>query len=209
MKCKSEINYGLYLIADRRVFRGRNFLSGLEEAMLGGVTLVQLREKELNTRDFYHLAVSVKTLTEQCRVPLIINDRLDIAMAVDAEGVHLGREDLPAEAARDLLGDNKVIGLSAANLDEARRAEATGADYIGVGALHPTSTKPNTRSVTAEQLAAIKAGINIPVVAIGGIRQRHVGTILETGVDGIAVASAILGEQDIRDAARTMKGLMG
>lgn len=191
----------LYLVTDTGLLAGRDFLSSVGEAIDGGVTMIQLREKSLCGRNFYELALALSALTRARRVPLIINDRLDIALAVDAEGVHLGQDDLPARAAREVLGAGKLLGISAANLDEALQAERQGADYIGVGAMFPTTTKENVRSVSLLQLRVIKQALLIPVVAIGGITAANAPQVRDTGADGICVAKAILGARDIRGAA--------
>lgn len=201
---KNGINYALYLVTDRGILGGRDLAKSIAEAILGGVTVVQLREKALSTLEFYRLAQEVKTVTESFKVPLIINDRLDIALAVDAAGLHIGQKDLPAAVARRLLGPEKILGVSAANIEEALEAERDGADYLGVGAVFPTATKSDVRSVDLEGLQKIKRQVKIPVVAIGGINRNNIKNIMETGVDGVAVVSAILGEADITGAARNL-----
>ncbi|QUH19225.1 thiamine phosphate synthase [Alkaliphilus sp. B6464] len=201
MKSNRNINYELYLVSDRDVLGGRDFIRSLEEAILGGVTLIQLREKSATSSEFYSLAVKVKELTYKYNIPLIINDRLDIALAVDADGVHVGQDDMPANVVRDILGKDKIVGVSTATLEEALKAIEDGADYIGVGALFPTDTKTDTRIVTLDQLKNIKENINIPVVGIGGINESNIKSVSDTGIDGVAIVSAILGKQDIREAA--------
>jgi len=160
-----------------------------------------LREKNINARDYYNLALTVKELLERYNIPLIINDRVDIALAVDAEGVHLGPEDLPVHAARDILGPDKIIGASANCLEEAIDFQNQSADYLGVGALFPTGTKSDTEHVTLEKLKVIKKAVNIPVVGIGGVNLANAASVKVTGVDGIAVASAILKSKNIAKAA--------
>lgn len=201
MKSNRNINYELYLVSDRDVLDGRDFIRSLEEAILGGVTLIQLREKNATSSEFYNLAVKAKELTSKYNIPLIINDRLDIALAVDADGVHVGQDDMPANIVRDILGEDKIIGVSTATLEEALKAIEDGADYIGVGALFPTDTKTDTRIVTLDQLKNIKENISIPVVGIGGINENNIKSVSDTGIDGVAIVSAILGKQDIREAA--------
>lgn len=208
MRNKACLDYSLYLVTDRILLKDRDFYSSLEEALTGGVTIVQLREKELSSREFYNMAVAVKELTEHYHVPLIINDRLDIALAVDAAGVHLGQSDLTAKVARGLLGKGKILGVSAATKGEAVRAQEEGADYLGVGALFPTATKSNTRSVSLDELREIKRCVEIPVVAIGGIRADNVRKIKKAGIDGIAVVSAIFGSNGIREAASNLHNIM-
>jgi thiamine-phosphate pyrophosphorylase len=201
---KYGINYALYLVTDRGMLGERNLVRSIAEAILGGVTVVQLREKALSTLEFYRMAQEVKNLTDSFKVPLIVNDRLDIALAIDAAGLHVGQKDLPAAVARRLLGPEKILGVSAANMKEALQAERDGADYLGVGAVFPTATKSDVRSVDLEGLQKIKRQVKIPVVAIGGINRNNIKNIMETGVDGVAVVSAILGEADITGAARNL-----
>lgn len=202
---KIEMDYSLYLVTDRALLNGRDLCETLEQAISGGVTLVQLREKNLSTLEFYELAKQVKALLKPYHIPLMINDRLDIALAVDAEGLHIGQEDLPLPVARQLLGPGKIIGVSASTLTEARLAEQQGADYLGVGAVFPTTTKHDADSVSLAQLKRIKESIEIPVVAIGGITQENVEQVKATGVDGVAVISAILGQPDCQKAAKVFK----
>lgn len=205
MKSNKNINYRLYLVSDRDVLEGRDFIKSLEEAILGGVTAIQLREKNATSLEFYNLAVKVKELTTKYNIPLIINDRVDIALAVDAEGVHVGQSDLPAHIVRSILGEDKIIGVSTATLEEAQKAVEDGADYIGVGALFPTDTKTDARSVTLDQLKNIKENVNIPVVGIGGINEGNIEAVMATGIDGVAIVSAILGKENIKEAAQGLK----
>jgi thiamine-phosphate pyrophosphorylase len=201
MPDKGLTNYSLYLITDRKSLGGRELLRGIEDAIKGGVTLVQLREKNVNARDYYNLALKVKELVKRYHIPLIINDRVDIALAADADGVHLGPEDLPIFAAREILGSDKIIGASANCLEEALDFQNQGADYLGIGALFPTGTKSDTEHVTLEGLKIIKKAVDIPVVGIGGINFANASSVKAAGVDGIAVASAILGSESIIKAA--------
>jgi len=194
-------------VTDTGLLAGRDFISGVREALEGGVTMVQLREKNICGRGFYELALDLRALTRAYQVPLIINDRLDIALAVAADGVHLGQDDLPAQAAREILGEGKLLGISAATLREALQAEEQGADYVGIGAMFPTTTKDNVRRVSIPQLLAIKQTLAIPVVAIGGITAANAGQVRATGVDGLCIAKAILGEKDIRAAAVELRQL--
>jgi thiamine-phosphate pyrophosphorylase len=194
----------LYLVTDRRWLGQRTLGRCVEEAIRGGVTLVQLREKEISSKQYLELARQVKKVTDRWNVPLIINDRVDIAMAVDAEGVHVGPEDLSVPMARQLLGTSKIIGASAASLEEAQLYQAQGADYLGVGAVFPTATKQGTETVCLEDLGRIKRAVTIPVVAIGGITAENAGPVMETGVAGVAVVSALMAKKDIREAARSL-----
>lgn len=202
---KGLVDYSLYLITDRRALRGRGLLDSIEEAVKGGVTLVQLREKDITGYEYYSIAKKVKDLMNKLGVPFIINDRVDIALAVDADGVHLGPEDLPLPVARELLGPGKIIGASANCIEEALEFQRLGADYLGIGALFPTTTKTNTEHVSLEQLKCIKAGVGIPIVGIGGISVQNASAVKAAGVDGIATSSAILGSENIFEAARRLR----
>lgn len=197
-------DYSLYLITDRRSLDGRTLERCVEAAIKGGVTLVQLREKNTNTRDHYNIALRLKEVTDKYGLPLIINDRVDIAIAVDAAGVHLGPEDMPVDAARRLMGPDKIIGASANCIEEAVELQNKGADYLGVGALFSTSTKTDTESVSLEQLRLIKSAVSIPIVGIGGINTQNAGRVKKTGVDGIAASASILGSEDIFETARIL-----
>lgn len=201
MMSRKDLDYLLYLVTDRRWLGGRSLVGAVEEAIAGGVTVVQLREKEIGSRTFLETALAVKEVTERHGIPLIINDRIDIAYACDAEGIHLGDDDLPISVAREILGEDKIVGASAATLEEALALEAEGADYLGVGAVFPTGTKTDADQVTLEQLARIKENVKIPVVAIGGIDAGNAPLVMKTGVDGVAVVSAIMAREDIRAAA--------
>ena len=199
-----NVDYTLYLVTDRDVLRGRDLIKCIEESILGGVTLVQLREKNVTSREFYEIAIKVKEVTSRYNIPLIINDRLDIALAIDADGLHIGQKDLPASVARKILGKDKILGVSAATLQESLKAEKDGADYLGVGAVFSTSTKKDTRDVSYETLSNITSSVNIPVVAIGGINEKNVTKLKESNIDGIAVISCILGKEDVKGAAEKM-----
>ncbi len=201
---KAKIDYTLYLVTDRDVLKGRDLCNSIEQAILGGTTLIQLREKNVSSLDFFSIASSVKAVTDKYNVPLIINDRLDIALAIDAAGVHLGQSDLPCTIARHILGSHKILGISAATLEEALEAQEAGADYIGVGAVFPTDTKLDARSVTIAALKNIKDSLSIPVVAIGGINENNFMQLKPAGIDGIAVVSAILGKENIMEAAKKL-----
>lgn len=205
---KSEIDYTLYLVTDRGFLGQRDLARSVKEAILGGVTLVQLREKDVSSLDFYVLAQKVKAVTDHYQIPLIINDRLDIALAVGAAGLHVGQDDLPAAVARRILGPDKILGVSAARLEEALRAQEEGADYLGVGAVFPTATKDDVRRVAADELQKLKKAVTIPVVAIGGINEQNLPDLRETGIDGIAVVSAILNKEDIQKAAGDLRKLL-
>lgn len=187
------IDYSVYLVTDQFNLSEDEFLNVIEEAVKGKTTIVQLREKDSDTREFYELALKVKAITDKYDVPLIINDRLDIAQAVDCAGVHLGQSDMPCTVAREILGEDKIIGISATTYDEAIQAQSDGADYLGVGGIYPTNTKKDAGISTHEDLLKIKEDINIPTVAIGGIKEDNAGEIVKRyGFDGVAVVSAIM-----------------
>lgn len=200
-----NIDYTLYLVTDRELMSCPTVEECVERAVAGGVSVVQLREKSCTSREFYELAVRVKKITAALNVPLIINDRIDICLAADADGVHLGQKDIPCAAARKILGRDKIIGVSAALPEEARRAELDGADYLGVGAVFSTSTKSDTRPVTPEIIRQIRAAVSIPFVAIGGINKNNIPQLYGLGINGAAVVSAVAAQQDIEAAAREMR----
>jgi len=205
MGYRKDIDYTLYLVTDRELMQeGKTITEAVEEAILGGVTLVQLREKRVSTLEYYNIACEVKEVTDRYDVPLIIDDRLDIALAVDAAGLHVGQEDLPAKVAREILGPDKILGVSARNLDEALEAKNAGADYLGVGAMFETSTKDDPVYVSIDELKRITKEIDIAVVAIGGVNENTIDRLKGTNIDGIAVVSAIIGKEDIRGAARDL-----
>ncbi|OPJ55183.1 thiamine-phosphate synthase [Alkalithermobacter paradoxus] len=201
---KMNVDFSLYLVTDREILKGRDLFNSIEQAILGGVTVVQIREKNASSLEFYNIAKKAKLITDKYNIPLIINDRVDIAIAVDASGVHLGQNDLPAKVARNLIGKNKILGISTYNLELALKARDDTADYIGVGALFSTNTKKNTNKVSIDTLSKIKSCINIPVIAIGGINETNIGSIVKTNVDGVAVVSSILGKEDIKAASQNI-----
>ncbi|MEN6325536.1 MAG: thiamine phosphate synthase [Syntrophomonas sp.] len=199
----ANINYSLYLVSDRSLLGGRDLLQEIMKAVKGGVGVVQLREKDASSREFYNLAVALKGELEGTGVPLIINDRLDIALAVNADGLHIGQDDLPFPVARRLLGADKLIGLSVSSRTEAEAGARQGADYLGVGPLFATPTKPDAAMPTGiNLLTELKKHISIPLVAIGGINLNNIAAIRESGADGVAVVSALMGSDDIEVAAR-------
>ncbi|KXZ39335.1 thiamine-phosphate diphosphorylase [Alkalithermobacter thermoalcaliphilus JW-YL-7 = DSM 7308] len=208
MNLKMNVNYSLYLVTDRDILKGKDLFKSIEDAIIGGVTIVQIREKNISSLEFYNIAKKAKMVTDKYNIPLIINDRIDIAIAVDASGVHLGQQDLPAIVARNLIGKNKILGISVSNLELALKAEKDTADYIGVGAVFNTNTKKNTNKVSLDVLKQIKSCVNIPVVAIGGINETNIKSIQKTNVDGIAVVSAILGKDDIKNASKNISTII-
>jgi len=208
------VDYSLYLVADADFFKktavpgaaGRDLLDLIEAAVRGGVTVVQLRAKNLPFPAFLELGLGAAGRLAGTGVPLLVNDRLDIALACGATGVHLGRDDMPLATARRILGGDKIIGLSVNTLEEAQRAEREGADYVGAGPAYPTATKETGLAVLgSEGLGRIKRAVGIPVVAIGGVSASNAAAVARSGVDGIAVISAILGAPDARLAAEELK----
>lgn len=182
----------LYLVTDRQGLCDEDFLNRVGLACKSGVTLVQLREKELSSRDYFNLAVKVKLITDKYDIPLIIDDRVDICLAVGADGVHVGDSDLPINVVRKLLGPNKIIGVSAKSVQSAQEAAKQGADYIGVGAIYPTQTKVVTQHTSIKTLREISQNVSIPVIAIGGIKEAKIKHLEETGIVGVAVVSEIM-----------------
>lgn len=196
----------LYAVTDRRSLpAGVTLAQAVEAALDGGVTCLQLREKEASAGEILALARTLLPLCRARRVPLLINDRVDIALAAGADGVHLGQEDLPLPEARALLGPDRILGATAHTVEEALRAQAEGADYLGVGAMFPTGTKTNTIPTSADTLKAICAAVSIPVVAIGGVNAQNLPTLAGTGIAGAAVVSAIFSQSDLTAAARTLR----
>ena len=202
---KPEIDYTLYLVTDRELMVAASIEECVEQAILGGCTVVQLREKTASSREFYRTALRVREVTERFGVPLIINDRADIALAVDADGVHIGQDDLPYEAARRIVGQKKIVGVSAGNLTEALEAAKMGADYLGVGAMFATGTKTDAALTSMEELRQIRREVNLQIVVIGGINKETVPLFHGMGIDGIAVVSAIVSQKDAASAARELK----
>lgn len=202
------VDYSVYLVTDRDILGGRDLLKAVEAAVEGGASLIQLREKDSSSRNFYKLAVQMKELVNSHGVPLIINDRLDIALAVNADGLHIGQDDIPLTVARAILGPGKIIGYSVSNLQEALFGEKNGADYLGAGPVYATGSKADAGlPIGLTSLKAIKESVSIPVVAIGGVGLNNIAEVKQTGVDGVSVISAILGRQDIAAAARDIAGL--
>lgn len=198
-----ELDLSVYLVTDKSD-DVEKFLNTIEEAIKGGTTVVQIREKTADTLDFYNLALKVKEITSKYDVPLIINDRVDIALAIDADGVHVGQSDMPCDVTRRLIGEDKILGVSAATIDEAKKAQKDGADYIGTGAVFPTQTKDDAPSVTKEELAEIVESINIPVVAIGGINLDNAHELIDTGVAGLSVVSAIMSSDNPKKSSEEL-----
>lgn len=201
-----ELNTTLYFITDSTNFEEEEFLYRIEQALLGGVTLLQLREKEKSTRDYIALAQKVHNVSKKYNVPLIIDDRVDVALTVDAEGVHLGQNDMPISTARKILGDDFIIGATTKTVPQALEAYEQGADYLGVGAIYPTTTKVKTVLTSAETLDAICKAVPIPVNAIGGLNKDNINILKEIPISGICVVSAIMKAQDVRKEAEALLG---
>lgn len=201
---KVEYKYPLYLVTDEKACKGKDFYESVEASIRGGAKIVQLREKNMDTRDFFKRALKLKEICHKHGVDFVINDRLDIAMAVDADGVHLGQSDMPIEKAKEILGHKKIIGISAKNMEEALEAQKYGADYIGVGAIFATDTKKDSGLIDLETLKDMTNQINIPVLAIGGIGLGKLGYLKDTGIDGICVISDILGSDDPEKRTREL-----
>lgn len=195
----------LYAVTDRSWLNGRTLYEQVEEALKGGVTFVQLREKNLDDTAFLQEAKEIKELCARFHVPFVINDNVDIAAEIDADGVHVGQSDMEAGDVRKKLGPDKIIGVSAQTVEQALRAQAHGADYLGVGAVFPTGSKADAVEVSHDTVREICRAVDIPVIAIGGITRENVIELKGTGICGIAVISAIFAQQDIEEAARTLK----
>lgn len=195
---KAQPDYSIYLVTDDGCLQGRALIDCVREALEGGVTLVQYRAKTASSAEMYAEALQLKALCDSFKVPLIINDRLDIAMAVGAAGVHLGQDDLPCAAARKLLGEDYIIGVSAHNPAEAKAALESGADYLGCGAVFGTATKADVQKLGTDGLAAICKAKGLPVVGIGGVTADNYREVRAAGADGAAIVSGILAQPDIR-----------
>ena len=210
----NRADYRLYLVTDRNCLQQQTLEQAVEQAILGGVTLVQLREKAIASKEFYERALRIKAICHHYNVPLLINDRVDIALAVEADGVHIGQSDLPCGVVRQLLGKDKIIGVSARTAQQAIQAQADGADYLGVGAMFATSTKQDAQTVTIASLTQIRQAVTIPIVAIGGINHTTLPALqqalqaAETSIDGVAVVSAILGQKDVKLASEQLKEII-
>ena len=194
----------LYLVTGRYDFSDEKFLTVIEEACKNGVTLVQLREKELVTGRFYELALKIKAITDRYQIPLIINDRVDICLAVDAAGVHIGDDEMPVDVVRSLIGPEKILGVSAKTVERGLEAEKAGADYLGIGAIYPTKTK-DTPLTSKEMLKAINEAVTIPSVAIGGIKEDNLADFIGTGIAGVSIVSEIMRAKDVGEKVRSLR----
>ncbi len=200
-----ELDLQLYFITDSTGYEKEKFLDQIEQAILGGVTFLQLREKEKSTRAYIELAEKVHQITKKYKIPLIIDDRVDVAMAIDAEGVHVGQSDMPVHIARKLMGPDKIIGATTKTVDQAVEAYKQGADYLGVGAIYPTTTKVKTVLTSIETLEEICSTVPIPVNAIGGLQKENIDILKGIPISGICVVSAIMKAQDGRIAAEELR----
>jgi len=200
--CK-KINYSLYLISDRNESLDE-FLYKIEQSILGGVKIVQLREKNCSTLEYIEIGKRVKALTDSYNIPLIVNDRIDVALAIDASGIHLGQEDMPLDIARRIMGTEKLIGISTRNIDEATKSEINGADYIGVGAIFETDTKSDARKIHFDDIKKIKNSVDIPVLGIGGINKDNIHIVKMLNLDGICISSGILRDKNPKEAANIL-----
>ena len=201
---KAQPYYSIYLVTDDGCLQGRTLIDCVREALEGGVTLVQYRAKTASSAEMYAEALQLKALCDSFNVPLIINDRLDIAMAVGAAGVHLGQDDLPCAAARKILGEDYLIGVSAHNPSEAKAALQNGADYLGCGAVFGTATKADVQKLGTDGLAAICREKGLPVVGIGGVTADNYREVRAAGADGAAIVSGILAQSDIRATVKAI-----
>ena len=204
-----DIDYSLYLVTDRGLARGRSTLEIVSAAVYGGATVVQLREKDCSTRDFIEQALTLKDFLKTRGVPLIINDRVDVAQAVEADGVHLGQTDMPLEMAKGILGDSMIIGISAESLQDAIEAEKGGADYLGVSPIYATPTKTDTAAALGlDGLREIHKAVRLPLVGIGGLNKDNSADVIRNGAEGVAVVSAIVAADDPEAAARELKQMI-
>ena len=204
-----NVDYSLYLVTDRGLARGRSTLEIVSAAVHGGATVVQLREKDCSTRDFIEQALTIKAFLKDRGVPLMINDRLDVAQAVKADGVHLGQTDMPLKVAKKILGDSMIIGISAESQQDAVEAEKGGADYLGVSPIYATPTKTDTAlPLGLEGLREIRKAVRLPLVGIGGLNRDNAAEVIRNGADGVAVVSAIVAADDPQTAADALKQII-
>lgn len=199
------LDLSLYLVTNRYDFSEGNFLNKIEIACQNGVTLVQLREKTCTTREFFELAIKVKKVTDRYQIPLIINDHVDICLAVNAAGVHIGDDELPVAMVRQMIGPDKFLGVSTKDVEQAKAAEQAGADHLGVGAMFATSTKTDAKTTTLKALRDITEVVKIPVVAIGGITLGNIAELKEGQIDGIAVVSELMLADDVALMSQRLK----
>lgn len=200
------MDYTLYLVTDANLSRGRSHREVVEAAILGGVTVVQYREKSASTRQMIDEALELRDLCRRYGVPFIVDDRVDVALAVEADGVHVGQNDMPASLARHLIGHDKILGVSAENTEQALAAQADGADYIGASPIFATPTKPDAPpSMGVAGLLQMARACPLPIVAIGGLNATNAGSMIRAGAAGVAVVSAIVGADDVQTAAGELR----
>jgi thiamine-phosphate pyrophosphorylase len=200
-----RVDYALYVVTDAQLSRGRSHREVIEAAIRGGATIVQYREKNASTRQMIDEALELRDLCRAHGVPFIVNDRVDVALAMDADGVHVGQDDMPASLARKLIGHNKILGVSAENVEQARAAVAESADYVGAGAIFATATKADAnKPIEIAGLLKIARACTIPMVGIGGINASNAASVIRAGADGIAVVSAIVSADDVERAAQEL-----
>lgn len=205
VKKMKKFDSSLYFITDSTNYTEEEFLFRVEQALMGGVTLLQLREKEKTTREYIELAQKVHNITRKYNVPLIIDDRVDVALAIDAEGVHVGQSDMPVDLARKLMGENKIVGATTKTVEQAKEAYEQGADYLGVGAIYPTTTKVKTVLTSTDTLNDICNAVPIPVNAIGGLNKDNIDVLDGIPIAGICVVSAIMKADDPKKATEQLK----
>lgn len=205
---KPDIDYTLYLVTDRDLMSTETIEEAVEAACRGGVTLVQLREKHVTIDEYTAIATRVKAVCDSFDVPLIINDEPQVAVAAGAAGVHVGQEDLEARKVREIVGPDAIVGVSAGSIEEARAAQDAGADYLGVGAITFTATKPESNVLTIDELQKIVQSVDIPVVAIGGVNAQTIPSIKGIGLAGYSLVSAIIAAPDIEASARELRGII-
>ena len=198
----------LYAVTDRSWLGEESLKQQVEKALKGGVTMIQLREKDLSPEDFRREALEIQALCREYGVPFLINDNVELAKEIDADGVHVGQSDLEAGRVREILGPQKIVGVTAKTVEQARLAQARGADYLGSGAIFGTSTKKDARPMTMELLQEITTSVEIPVVAIGGITGSNIARLAGSGVAGAAVVSGIFAAADIEEACRDLKKIL-
>lgn len=201
---KNLFNNSLYLVTDRSKKTKEEFFKIIEEAILGGVSIVQIREKTSPTKEFYEIAKKVKKITDKYDIPLIINDRLDIALAIEASGVHVGQEDIPVNKIRKIIGNEKILGVSATTSQLAINAEKYGADYIGSGAIYPTKTK-DSDCISINELKKIVDAVNIPIIAIGGLSENNIDILKNSGIKGVSIVSAIMNSKNPKITSFNLK----
>ena len=200
------MTYDLCVVTDAGLSRGRGHIDVVSAAIMGGATMIQLREKAATTTSFVEFGQELLAVTREAGVPLIVNDRVDVALAVGADGVHVGQDDMPAAMARRLIGSSMILGISATTLEEALRGERDGADYLGVGPIFPSGTKPDARpAMGIGGLSAIANRVRIPIVAIGGVGPDNVASMIAAGAAGVAVVSAVVSAPDVEGAARLLR----